>query len=280
MKRSLAITCVILSSFFFALGGLFFKLVSWNALAISSARSILGGITVLIFMLLTKKEFSFNRSVLIAAIGHSATSTLYSLSNKLTTAGNAIVLQFTMPVFVILIMLLVYHKKPTLLEGVTCLLVLAGIICFFIDSLTAGNMLGNFLAIISGMCYAIMFIANSRKDSNPFTAILIAYVISFFIGLPALLQTNIAATPMTELLAVIALGVVQQGGGQVFFALGISHTPPVTAALVSGMEPIMNPLLVAIFYHEMLTPLSLVGAAIVLVTILIYNIKSGKQQKE
>lgn len=275
MKRSLAITFVILSSFFFALGGLFFKIISWNALAISSARSILGGIAVLIYMLITRQKFHFNRSVLIAALGHSVCSTLYSLSNKLTTAGNAIVLQFTMPVFVILLMLILYRKKPTLLEGMTCLFVLLGIVCFFVDSLTAGNMLGNLLALISGMSYAVMFIANSQKDSDPFTAILIAYMISTLIGLPALLHTNIATAPVSELLAVVALGIIQQGGGQIFFALGIKHTPPITASLVSGMEPVLNPILVAIFYHEMLTPLSLVGAAIVLLTIVFYNVRSA-----
>ena len=148
MKR--ATLFVFLSSVFFALGGLFFKLISWDALAISSARSILAGLMIFIFLLIRKHKFVVNRCVIITALAISITNTLYAMANKLTTAGNTIVLQFSMPAFVILIMLLFFRKKPTKLELVTCLLVLAGIVCFFVDSLTAGNLLGNALALISG----------------------------------------------------------------------------------------------------------------------------------
>ncbi len=267
---------VFLSSVLFALGGLFFKLIPWDALAISSARSILAGLFILIILLAKKHRFVLNRQVLIAALSISATNTLYAMANKLTTAGNTIVLQFSMPVFVILIMLLVFHKKPTKLEVTTCLLVLAGIICFFVDSLSAGNMLGNLLALISGMTYACFFVFNSRSESEPFTAIVISYAISAVIGLPCLLKTDIGGSTAGTLLAVLALGLIQQGVAQFCFAKGIKQTPPITASLISGIEPILNPVLVAVFYHEMLTPLSLVGAAIVLISILTYNTITSK----
>lgn len=61
------------------------------------------------------------------------------------------------------------------------------------------------------------------------------------------------------------------------FALGIQGTSPVTASLISGIEPIVNPLLVAVFYHEVLTPLSFIGAAIVLLSVSGYNILTAKQ---
>ena len=267
---------VFLSSVLFALGGLFFKLIPWDALAISSARSILAGLFILIILLAKKHRFVLNRQVLIAALSISATNTLYAMANKLTTAGNTIVLQFSMPVFVILIMLLVFHKKPTKLEVTTCLLVLAGIICFFVDSLSAGNMLGNLLALISGMTYACFFVFNSRSESEPFTAIVISYAISAVIGLPSLLKTDIGGSTAGTLLAVLALGLIQQGVAQFCFAKGIKQTPPITASLISGIEPILNPVLVAVFYHEMLTPLSLVGAAIVLISILTDNTITSK----
>lgn len=269
---------VFLSSVFFALGGLFFKLISWDALAISSARSILAGLMIFIFLLIRKHKFVVNRCVIITALAISVTNTLYAMANKLTTAGNTIVLQFSMPVFVILIMLLFFHKKPTKLELVTCLLVLAGIVCFFVDSLTAGNLLGNALALISGATYAVFFVFNSREESEPFTAIVLSYALTALIGLPSLLHTDIGASSTDTLLTVLALGLIQQGVAQVCFALGIKHTSPVTAGLISGVEPILNPVLVAVFYHELLTPLSLVGAAVVLLSILAYNYITSKQE--
>lgn len=269
---------VFLSSVFFALGGLFFKLIPWDAMAISSARSILAGLCIGGFLIVKRHRFVFNKTVFAAALGICITNILYAQANKLTTAGNAIVLQFSMPVFVILIMLTLYRRKPSLQELVTCFTVLAGILCFFVDSLSAGNMLGNALALISGFTYACFFIFNSQEDSEPFTAILLSYAMAALIGLPQLLKTDIAGSGWPILLAVLGLGILQQGAGQVCLALGIKETSPVTAGLISGIEPILNPVLVAVFYHEMLTPLSLVGGAIVLVSIITYNYLEAAQK--
>lgn len=267
---------VFFSSVLFALGGLLFKIISWDAMAISSARSILAGTAILIFLLCRKHHFVINRHVILAALSISATNILYAMANKLTTAGNTIVLQFTMPVFVILITAVFFHKRPGRTECIVCLLVLAGILCFFIDSLTAGNMTGNLLALVSGITYACFFIFNSMDDSEPFTAILLSYAITALIGLPSLLRTDIAASPAGEIAAVLALGLIQQGAAQLCFARGIRGTGAVAAGLISGLEPILNPVLVAIFAGETLTPLSLLGAAVVVITVVAYDLKKNR----
>ena len=266
---------VFLSALLFSTGGLFFKLIPWDALAIGSARSLLAGGALLIILLLRRHPFRVNRTVLITAAGITVTNTLYALANKLTTAGNTIVLQFTMPVFVIVIMSVFFHRRPTRLEIGTCAVTLLGIILFFVDSLSAGNWLGNALALISGMAYAVFFVWNSREDSEPFTAILISYVFAALIGLPSLLKTDVAGAPPGVLLAVLGLGLLQQAAGHLFFAAGIKKTPAVTASLISGIEPILNPVLVAVFYHEMLSPLCLFAAGLVLAAILYYNVRTA-----
>lgn len=271
---------VFLSSVLFALGGLLFKIISWDALAISSARSILAGGAILIILLIRKHRFVLNRDVVLAALSISATNTLYAMANKMTTAGNTIVLQFTMPVFVILIMALFFGKKPGKSECIVCLLVMAGILCFFVDSLEAGNLTGNLLALLSGITYACFFIFNSREDSEPFTAIVLSYAITALVGLPSLIRTDISATPAGEIVAVLALGLIQQGMAQICFATGIRDTGAVTAGLISGLEPILNPVLVALFWHETLTPLSCIGAAIVVVSVVVYNLRKNREQEK
>lgn len=276
MRRS--ILFVSLSAILFAFGGLFFKLVSWSPLAIGSARSILAGLCILSFLLPRGYKFRINRDVVFAALAIAITNTLYAAANKLTTAGNAIVLEFSMPAFVILIMLVFFRKKPTTLETVTCVLVLLGIVCFFVDSLSAGNMLGNALALAAGMTYACFFIFNTRPDSEPFTAIVLSYLIAALMGFPDLMKTDILGSAPAELWAVLALGLLQQGAAQIFLSLGIKGVSPVTASLISGIEPILNPILVAVFYHEMLTPLSMLGAAVVLGSVIAYNALTSKQK--
>ncbi len=283
MRRPRTVPLPLLSVFssavLFSTGGLFFKIIPWDALAIGSARSILAGITILILLLFRKHRFRINRTVLITAAAISITNTLYALANKLTTAGNTIVLQFTMPVFVIGIMLVFFHRKPTRLEIVTCIFTFLGIALFFIDSLSAGNMLGNLLALVSGLAYAVFFVWNSREDAEPFTSILLSYAIAGLIGLPSLLRTDIAGASPGILLAVLGLGLLQQGAGHMLFAYGIRETPAVTASLISGIEPILNPILVAVFYHELLSPLSLFAAGLVLTAVIFYNVRTAGRKE-
>jgi len=77
---------------------------------------------------------------------------------------------------------------------------------------------------------------------------------------------------------VTALGVVQVGGAYILFSAGIRRVPPVTASLITGMEPILNPLLVALFYGERITALSVAGCIIVVCSVLGYNIFLAKKK--
>ncbi|MDO4941179.1 MAG: DMT family transporter [Erysipelotrichaceae bacterium] len=201
--KNAASYCVLFSAICFSFGGLFYKVAEWNSLAICSARSIIAFVVILVFLLIRKHKFVFNKNVVFAALANSLTAILYSISNKMTTAGNVIVLQFTMPIFVILITTIAYKNKPSKLELRTCFLVLFGIVLFFIDSISAGNMLGNSLALISGVTYALYFIFNKKQDSDPFTAILLSLVISSLVGLPELLNTDIVNSSTNTLLSVV-----------------------------------------------------------------------------
>ena len=106
---------------------------------------------------------------------------------------------------------------------------------------------------------------------------MLSYFLSALIGLPSLLHTDVGASSAQTLLAVLGLGILQQAAAQIFFSLGIKGISPVAAGLISGIEPILNPVLVAVFYHEMLTPLSLLGAGIVLFTVIGYNFLTARQ---
>ena len=196
-------------------------------------------------------------------------TTFFAISNKLTTAANTIVLQFTAPVFVILMMAVFYHQKPRRLDVITCVLVMLGVVLFFVDGIRAGNLIGNITAVLSGVCYAGVFMMNTGENADAIS--------SCFLGQ---LAAGLAMTPLCfgetdftaqTLAAVIALGVIQVGGAYVLFSIGIKNTPPVTASLITGLEPIMNPLLVAVFYGETVSTLSIIGSVIVVCTIMVYN---------
>ena len=270
---------VMATAVLFSLGGVGIKYIPWPALAINGARNGIATVIIFIYLKAIRHKVVVNRSVLIGSCCMFVTTTLYVMANKLTTAANAIVLQFTAPVFIILAMWIFFHERPTRLDVSTCAVVLAGICFFFIDGLRGGGTLGNALALLSGVSYAGVFMMSLLEGSDSLSSILLGQGVSAIVGLPFLLQMQRAEFTRTAIAAVVMLGVFQLGLAYILFSKGLETTPPVVASLTTGIEPILNPVWVAIFHGEMISPLSLVGAVVVVGAIVVYNVKKAKQEQ-
>ncbi len=267
---------VFLASVCFSTGGLFIKLIPWSGLAINGARNLIGSAVIGIYLLVSRHRLVFSPRVWIGALSMVGVTTLFAVSNKMTTAANAIVLQFTAPVFVMLLMAVFYRQKPGRADVWTCLLVLLGVVIFFVDGLQAGNLLGNVLAILSGVAYAGVFMMNTGEKTDAISSCFLGQLAAGLILTPLCLRETDFS--LQTLAAVAALGIVQVGGAYILFSIGIQRTPPVTASLITGMEPILNPLLVAAFYGERVTLLSVIGSVIVVCSIMAYNIRSVRKE--
>ena len=165
-RSRLAVLCVVAASVCFSTGGLFMKLIPWSALAINGARNLIGAAVVGLFLLLTRHKPVMNKTVAVGALSLMGVTTTFALANKMTTAANAIVLQFTAPVFVILLMAVLYRQRPKRADVLTCAAVLLGVVLFFVDGIRAGNLAGNAVAVISGICYAGVFMMNTGKGAD------------------------------------------------------------------------------------------------------------------
>ena len=262
--------CVFLSAVLYSIGGLCIKLIPWSGMAINGARTAIALLVIGLYLKITRHRPRMNLWVLVGAVAVCGTNILFSVANKLTTAGNAIVLQFTAPIFVILFSVLFFGKKPKKLDVLACGLVLGGVLLFFVDSLSAGGMLGNILALLSGVSYAGVFLMNDMPDSDPISSVFWGDVISATVGLPFLGYEK--EFSQNILIALLVLGVFQVGMAYILMVEGLKTTPPVTASLVSGIEPVLNPILVAIFYHEMIGPVALIGAMVVVGSVVLYNV--------
>ncbi len=278
-SRNRSVLFVFLASICFSTGGLFIKMIPWSALAINGARNLAGAVVIGIYMLIMRHRIVISHRVLTGALSMIGVTTLYALANKLTTAANTIVLQFTAPVFVILMMALVYHQKPGRADLIVCFLVLGGIVLFFVDGIRAGNLLGNILAVLAGVCYAGVFMMNTGENTDAVSSCFLGQLAAGILLTPlCFLETDFSLPVMAS---VTALGVIQVGGAYILFSIGIRNTPPVTASLITGLEPVMNPLLVAAFYGERVTPLSIAGCIIVVCSILGYNVwLAGRKTSE
>ena len=179
---------VFIAAILFSIGGLCVKVIPWNAMAINSFRSIVSVILLLIFAKVTGRKFKLTPGVLIGAVSMCGVTTLYAMANKLTTAANTILLQFTAPVFVILVMWLVFKERPKRLDVITCIAVFGGVACFFLDSLGSGSFVGDVLAVLSGVCYAGVFMMNRFPGGDPLFATILGQVMGAVIGFPWLIQ--------------------------------------------------------------------------------------------
>jgi drug/metabolite transporter (DMT)-like permease len=258
------------ASLLFSTGGLLCKYIPWSPLAINGVRSVLALAVFALFFRLSHHRLRWNRTVFWGALSTLGVTTLYITANKLTTAANTIILQYTAPVWIILFMALFFHTRPGKTDLLTTAAVFAGILCFFLDSLSAGSLFGNLCAVFSGMFYGILFLLNQFPDGDSLSSLFFGQILSAVCFSPLVLrETNFE--PQT-LIAVILLGVFQVGVAYICFSIGTKHTNPLSAALINGIEPVLNPVLVAIFWGETITPLSLVGAVIVLIAVLLYNL--------
>ena len=261
---------VAISAALYSIGGLCIKVIPWNGMSINGGRTAIALVVIGAYLLWTKHPLRLNRWVALGALSVFGTNALFSLANKLTTAANAIVLQFTVPIFVILFSALFFRKKPHKLDLAACAVVLGGILFFFLDSLEMGGGLGNVLALLSGVSYAGVFLMNDMPDSDAISSVFWGDVLSAVTGLPFLAhETEFTATAVFSL---VILGAFQVGVAYVLLCIGLKTTPPVTASLISGIEPVLNPILVAIFYKEAIGAYAMVGAAIVIGGVVAYNV--------
>lgn len=271
---------VFLASICYSLGGICMKGIAWNGMAVNGGRTAIAVVVMGIYLLLTRQKLRFNRWIFLGALSVSCTNILFAIANKMTTAANAIVLQYTAPIFVIVLTAIFMHKRPGRLDLAACAVVFGGVLCFFVESLSGGSLTGDMLALISGVSYAVVFMLNDLPDGDALSAAFCGHVISAVVGLPFLLQEREFGS--STMVSLLVLGVFQVGLAFIFLGEGLKTTPAVTASLVSGLEPVLNPILVALFYPgvDKIGLVSLVGAVIVVVGVIGYNVLLAKQEQK
>ena len=273
-RKRLALVMMLAASICFSTGGLFMKLIPWNPLAINGARNLIACVVIGIYLIVIKHKLVINPTVLIGALCMAGVTTGYAVANKLTTAGNTIILQYTAPIWIMIMVYFFFGKKPSTAGAISILIVLAGILCFFFEGMSTGRWLGDAIALLSGVFYAGVFMLNSFEKGDALSSVFLGQLLCGIVLSPLILKETDFSAPV--LWSVFFLGAVQVGLAYIFFTYGTKYIDPLTASIINAIEPILNPLLVAVFYGETLGRLSFIGAAIVLFGILYYNIKDAE----
>jgi drug/metabolite transporter (DMT)-like permease len=184
------------------------------------------------------------------------------MANDRTTAANAIFLQYTGPIYVALLSPWMLGEPIRRRDWVCIAVALAGIGLFFRDQFSPRGLTGIFCALASGLAYGLMVVLVRReRDASPASALLLGNLLTAVCGLPFALGHHL---PMAQGGMLLLLGVVQLGIPYVFFSIAIRRVTALEAILLPMLEPILNPLWVALAKHERPGPWSLLGGALVL----------------
>lgn len=259
-----AVVFLIITALLWSAGGLLIKLVNWNPVAIAGGRSLIAAIVML--TVIRKPRMKFSKYMVLGAITYAGTVILFVISNKLTSAANAILLQYTAPIYIALFGTFILKEKTKLLDWITIIIVLMGMFLFFIEKLSAGNMLGNILAILSGICFAFLAIfMRKQKDESPIESVFWGNVLTALIGIPFMVINGLPDT--RSLFGILLLGAVQLGFPYILYSVAMKYVTALEGVLVPILEPVFNPIWVLLAVGEKPGVWALIGGTIVVAAI-------------
>jgi drug/metabolite transporter (DMT)-like permease len=261
--KTRAIFFLIITALLWSSGGLLIKLVAWNPVAIAGTRSAIAALVILAFR--RRMSFNWGFAQLGGALCYSGTVILFVAATKLTTAANAILLQYTAPVYVAIFSYWLLKERITRSDLSTIAAAFGGMILFFLDDLSKGGLWGNIVAVLSGVAFAgTALFLRKQKDHSPLESVFLGNVLTFLVGLPFVLQSFPDAKGWMGL---VLLGIFQLGISYILYAEAIKHVTALEGILIPILEPVLNPVWVFLLLGETPGNWALAGGVVVLVSV-------------
>ena len=267
-------------------GGLFIKWNDLSAFELSCGRSILAAAAV---MLMTRREgFGVNLVTGVAAVLYAALLLLFVVATKLTTAANAIFLQYTAPVYILLLEPVLFKERYRAQDFVTVAFCAGGMSLFFVGQLRPDDVKGNLAALASGLCFAFFFLLlrhQRAREVNRASAVIYGSWLLALVTFVALFafpeQTRGGAELTARNLAVMAyLGVFQIGVAYTLLTAGVARgVKSLDAGIIGYVEPVLNPVWVFLVLGERPSRYALLGGAIIIAAVVAQTLWEARRRR-
>ncbi len=275
-KKVKARILLILTALLWSSGGLLIKSISMGPMSIAGGRSIIAAAVILVYLRRPRVHLSVPQ--IGGAAAYAATVILFVLANKFTTAANAIVLQYTSPIYVAVMGALFLGEHTGRRGWIAVAVACGGMVLFFFDRLDAGGMRGNLCALASGVSFAALAVfLRMQKDGSPVESVLLGNLLSALICLPFMAGSE---PSLRDLVLLLILGVFQLAIPYICYAVALKEVPALDAMLIPIIEPLLNPLWVFLIVGETPGCYSLIGSAVVLGAVVYYNIEGVEKIKK
>ena len=257
--------------------GLFIKALPLGALQIAGVRSLVAALTIAALVRLRGgRPFPRPDALSLACAGtYAAVLIFFVAATKLTTAANAIFLQFSAPIYLVFMEPWVTGRAVQRRDLLAVALCLGAMGLFFVGRLGAGTLLGNLLGVASGVCLALFSLTlklqrDRRPASDPIGAIILGNLLVAALCAPLALPGLRPTLPQAGIL--LYLGVFQIGVAYLLFNAGMRHLSATAAVVTGTLEAVLNPVWVFLGLGERPGPWALAGGLLILATIAWYSL--------
>ncbi len=279
-SKNQAIIYMLLCSVLWSTAGILLKFLPWNPMVIAGIRSLISAGVYLLYMRYEKIEFQVNKDSVLSGIALMCTFVFFVAANKFTTSANAIVLQYSAPIFILILSALFYRQKFRPGDIITVAATSVGISLFFLDKLSGGYLMGNLLALMAGLSFASMFVVTGHaNDNSRSSGILLGHIFTSVIGIPFIFFSPTPVTPAI-VASILVMGIFQLGIPYILYGLAVRKCSPLACSLISAVEPLLNPVWVFLYIGEVPSLFALIGGAIVISAVVAWSIWSSKAENK
>ena len=271
-EHQIGILFVFIAGILWSSGGLFIKLISLPAMQLAFFRCTIAAITFGIIF--RKRIFLFNKLALINSVFYAGVLITFVIATKTTTAANAIFLQATAPIYVLIFEPILNKTKYERINIITVAVCMIGMLLFFVGKLEPGHLEGNIIALLSGIAFASFFLGMKKNEPQyQLSSIFYGNILVAIISIPFMFSLETLTS--SDLWMVTFLGVFQIAIAYAFFSAGLKRIYAVEASIISMIEPVLNPVWVFIGYGEVPTIFAAIGGGIIIIAIVVRSLIGG-----
>ena len=284
-KKISPVWFVVIAVLLWSIGGLFIKWTSVSGYEANLGRCFFAAITI---ALLTKfKALKADRFTILAAIFYVGALSFFAVANKMTTAANAIFLQYTAPIYILIFAPFLLKEKFRFADLLTIIVCLLGMSLFFLDTAPNDNLtpesqfIGNILGLCSGLSlggYILLLRHPKAYKQNPASSVFYGNLFAILVMLPFIIP-NPSVWTSKDILAVVILGVFQIGLAYYLFTYGVANgVRSLDASIIGFIEPMLNPVWVFIFLGEKPSSWAILGGIIIIAAVCFHTLKQNRER--
>lgn len=219
-----------------------------------------------------------------------AMCTFYYYSIMFTTAAVAAVLQYTAPIFVMIMSVILFKEKITVKKIICLILTVVG--CCLTAGILGGfkgSVLGVLLGLLAGFSYSLYGIISTfalREGATPFSCTAFSFIFATigacFISNPITIikQTASLEKPLEAVAVMLGFSICTSVIAYSLYTLGLLGTKPDVASIMATVDPIVSTLIGVFFLSQPLEIAQRIGIILVFASITALNIKFKSTSKK